>query len=128
VGDFLDRACPGIPSFAIIGAQVALMADLAWYWVPISAALTCSGGGMLLDIVTGREPVTFQGEPYEEVASAGSLVLLGCLLLADHFEWHNPWPVAISIAMAWAFVFFTRLAVVHCGWKSWRLKLRHSEP
>ena len=114
----------GLATFAIIGAQIALMANLPWYWVPISAALTCSGGGMLLDVVTGREPVTFQGEAYEEIASAGSLVLLGCLLVADHFEWHSPWPVATAIALAWSFVFVTRLAVVHYGWKSWRLQFR----
>jgi len=118
----------GLATFAIIGAQIALLANLAWYWVPISAALTCSGGGMLLDVVTGREPVTFQGEAYEEIASAGSLVLLGCLLLVDHFEWYSAWPVAISIGLAWGFVFLTRLAVVRYGWKSWRLQLRRREP
>ena len=65
----------GLATFTIIGAQVALEADLNWWWMAICAALTCAGGGMLLDVVTGREPRTFQGEPYEEIAVFGALVL-----------------------------------------------------
>ena len=38
----------GLAAFTVVGAKVALIADLAWYWVPICAALTCAGGGMLL--------------------------------------------------------------------------------
>ena len=57
----------GFATFAVVGAQVALMAGLGWYWIPFCAGLSCAGGGMLLDIVTGREPRTFQGELYEEI-------------------------------------------------------------
>jgi NitT/TauT family transport system substrate-binding protein len=76
----------GLSTFAVIGAKVALVADLSLFWVPFCAAITCAGGGMLLDIVTGREPRTFKGEPYEELAVAGAFVLLLCLEVADSFE------------------------------------------
>src|SRR5262249_22307614 len=65
----------GLAAFTIVGAEVALVAGLGWHWVPICAALTTAGGGTLLDVVTGQEPSTFKGEPYEEVAIGGALLL-----------------------------------------------------
>src|SRR5690606_26712935 len=86
----------GMAAFTVIGAKVAVLANLDWIWVPICAALTCAGGGMLLDIVTGREPRTFLGEPYEEVAIVGGLLMCAGLMLADRHE-HAPWIVTLSI-------------------------------
>jgi uncharacterized membrane protein YeiH len=117
----LDTA--GVAAFTVIGAKVALTAGLAWFWVPICAALTCSGRGMLLDIVTGREPRTFQGEPYEEIAVCGGLFMYGGLLLAGQFE-HSNWLITAVIVMTLIGVFAARLAVVHYGWRSWRLGSR----
>jgi NitT/TauT family transport system substrate-binding protein len=110
----------GLAAFAVIGAKVALIAGLAWFWAPICAALTCAGGGMLLDIVTGREPRTFQGEPYEEIAVAGGLFLLGGLLLAGLFE-HSRWMIEATIIATLIGVFTLRMAVVHYGWRAYRL-------
>jgi uncharacterized membrane protein YeiH len=110
----------GLASFTVIGAKVALIAGLAWFWAPICAALTCAGGGMLLDIVTGREPRTFQGEPYEEIAVGGGLFLLGGLLLAGLFE-HVGWMIEATIVATLIGVFVMRLAVVHYGWRAYRL-------
>jgi NitT/TauT family transport system substrate-binding protein len=90
------------------------------FWVPFCAALTCAGGGMLLDIVTGREPRTFKGEPYEELAVAGAFVLLLCLEVADIFE-HQAWIVTASIVVTLVFIFVLRLVVVKTGWRTYRL-------
>ncbi|MCP9890001.1 TRIC cation channel family protein [Cyanobium sp. Aljojuca 7D2] len=109
----------GLATFTIIGAQVALEADLSWWWMAICAALTCAGGGMLLDVVTGREPRTFQGEPYEEIAVLGALVLIVGLMIADHFETLQ-WPVLASMVVSWAFVFASRQLVVRHNLRSWR--------
>jgi NitT/TauT family transport system substrate-binding protein len=109
----------GLATFTIIGAQVALEADLHWWWMPICAALTCAGGGMLLDVVTGREPRTFQGEPYEEIAVLGALLLILGLLVADRFE-ALQWPVLAAMAVSWCCVFAARQVVVRFKIRSWR--------
>jgi NitT/TauT family transport system substrate-binding protein len=110
----------GLATFTIIGAQVAIIAELNWFWVPFCAALTCAGGGMLLDIVTGREPRTFQGEPYEEIAVLGGVLLLAGLCVADRFE-HQPLVVAATIAGTLVTVFALRITVVTLGLRSYRL-------
>jgi uncharacterized membrane protein YeiH/ABC-type nitrate/sulfonate/bicarbonate transport system substrate-binding protein len=110
----------GVAAFTVVGAKVALMAGVAWFWVPICAALTCAGGGMLLDIVTGREPRTFQGEPYEEIAIGGGLFLLAGFLIAGQFE-HEGWIIPTVLIATMIGVFITRLLVVRYGWRSFRL-------
>ena len=109
----------GLATFTIIGARVALEADLGWWWMAICAALTCAGGGMLLDVVTGREPRTFQGEPYEEIAVLGALVLIAGLLIADRFETLT-WPVLVALVVSWWFVYLLRQIVVKHNLRSWR--------
>lgn len=77
---------------------------------------------MLLDIVTGREPRSFQGEPYEEIAGGGLIVCLG-LQLADGYE-HATWIVTATIVVAMAAVFIIRLIVVKYRLRSCRLDFR----
>lgn len=108
----------GLATFTIIGARVALESDLDWWWMPICAALTCAGGGLLLDVVSGREPRTFQGEPYEEIAVLGALMLIGGLLIADRFETLQ-WPVLAALVLSWCVVFLGRELVVAYSWRSW---------
>lgn len=86
----------GFSLLAMTGAMVALSSGIAWYWVPICAALTCAGGGMLRDIVVNQEPMTFRGVIYEEVAIITALIFLGCLFIANQFE-GTPVPVFISV-------------------------------
>ena len=89
----------------------------------ICAALTCAGGGMLLDVVTGREPRTFQGEPYEEIAVGGGLFMYGGLVFANLFE-YSEWLVTLVIALTMAGVFTLRMLVIERGWRSFRLGMR----
>ena len=117
----------GLATFTIIGSWVALEAELGWWWMPICAALTCAGGGMLLDVVTGREPRTFQGEPYEEIAVLGSLVLIAALLIADQVDTLT-WPVLVALVLTWWTVFMARMLVVHFHLRSWRPGLSSREP
>ncbi|QVL52674.1 MAG: TRIC cation channel family protein [Cyanobium sp. M30B3] len=109
----------GLASFAVIGARVALLADLPWYWLPFSAAVSCTGGGCLMDIVTGREPRTFQGEPYEEIAVLGSLLLVVLWCAADGLQ-PATWPITAAMPLAWTAMLLARLWVVQRGWRSWR--------
>jgi NitT/TauT family transport system substrate-binding protein len=75
---------------------------------------------MLLDVVTGREPRTFQGEPYEEIAIIGGILLLVGLRVADGFE-HEPQIVTGSILVTLVVVFTLRMLVVTFGLRSYRL-------
>src|SRR5262245_11141535 len=110
----------GVAAFTMVGAKVALVAELTWYWIPICSALTCAGGGMLLDIVTGREPRAFQGEPHEGIAILGGLLLYACLHVANRYE-HSPWIVTASILLHLAFVYAARIVVIVYGIRSFRL-------
>lgn len=110
----------GLASFAVIGTRVALLADLPWYWLPFSAAVSCTGGGALMDVATGREPRTFQGEPYEEIAALGSLLLIALWCLVGRLGWIG-WGIPVAMLVAWLAMVIGRLLVVHCGWRSWRL-------
>lgn len=110
----------GLATFAVMGTRVALLAQLDWWWLPLSAALTCSGGGMLMDVVSGREPRSFKGEPYEELAILGSLALILLWSLAGRFE-PLTWPITAAMGFTWWLLFLLLLLVVRYGWRSWRL-------
>ena len=110
----------GLAAFTVVGAKVALVANLHWFWVPICSALTCAGGGMLTDVITGREPRTFLGEPYEEIAVAGGLLLYGGLWVANLFE-YSDWVVTTSIVVTLIAVFHVRMLVIRRGLRSLRL-------
>ena len=74
---------------------------------------------MLLDVVTGREPRTFQGEPYEEIAVLGALILIGGFMIADRFETLQ-WPVLAAMVVSWVNVFTLRQLVIRHDLRSWR--------
>jgi uncharacterized membrane protein YeiH/ABC-type nitrate/sulfonate/bicarbonate transport system substrate-binding protein len=110
----------GLAAFCIIGAKVAIVAELDWFWIPSLAALTCAGGGVLLDIVTGREPQTFRGKIYEEIAIIGGLFLFGMLYMANHVE-NVERHIVLSIILTFLLVFTTRIFIVRMGWSAPRL-------
>lgn len=107
----------GLAAFCIIGAKVAIVAQLAWFWIPLLAALTCAGGGVLLDIVSGREPRTFRGMMYEEIAIIGGLFLF-CMLYFANFVSNVEDYIELSIAATFVFVFALRMFVVAKGIRS----------
>jgi len=110
----------GIAAFTIIGAKVAIIADLYWFWIPICAAATCAGGGVLLDICTGREPRTFTGEIYEELAILGGLVLIALLSLANHVSDVEAF-IVHSIIFTFSLVYGLRIFIVQKGLRAPRL-------
>lgn len=99
---------------------MALLADLDWFWIPCLAAITCAGGGIMLDIVTGREPRTFRGVIYEEIAIIGGLFLMAMLYLADYVGNIERF-IEVSIALTFLLVFTTRIVIVRRNWRAPRL-------
>jgi uncharacterized membrane protein YeiH len=87
----------GFSMIAINGTLVAVMADLAWFWLPFCAAVSCTGGGLLQDVLTNREPGALRTTLFEEIAMVTALVLLGGLLLSNHLE-HTATPVHLTLA------------------------------
>ncbi|MFO7287904.1 MAG: ABC transporter substrate-binding protein [Gammaproteobacteria bacterium] len=116
----------GLSVFAIVGAQVALIAGLDWYYVPLCAAITAAGGGLLLDVITARPPRAFSGgAPYEGVAIGGSLLFLLLLWVATRYE-HEPGLVTAAIVIALLVTFTVRIVVIKFQIRSYRLVSRRS--
>jgi NitT/TauT family transport system substrate-binding protein len=88
----------GLSIAAAYGACVALSSSLHWFWAPILAAVSISGGGILRDILLGQAAQSLRGAlALEEIAIVVSLVLVAGLLLANQFE-HQVWMVYASVA------------------------------
>ena len=117
----------GMMAFTVIGANVAILAGLDWFWIPICSALSCAGGGVLMDVVTGTEPRTFRGEIYEEIAILGGLVMMLLLSLTDRIP-HDLVNLYVtgSIVAVLAVIFAARVYVVRTGMRSPLLMLRRA--
>jgi NitT/TauT family transport system substrate-binding protein len=100
----------GFSITAAAGALIAVRANMPWYWIPVLAALSCAGGGMLRDIVINREPRTFKGQFYEEQAFIGGVVLMLGLWIANAFE-HTDRPVYAAVACSFLAVLASRILV-----------------
>ncbi len=74
----------GLAVMTVVGAQVAIVAELPWFWIPICSAISASGGGMMMDVITGQEPKAFQGRPFEELAIVSSLLMMGLLHVSNY--------------------------------------------
>ncbi len=111
----------GLSAFSVIGASVAISAELHWFWAPICAALTCAGGGILLDICTGRPPRVLREDHYEELAAVGGFMLYALLgfsawLSATSDSWSLEELMFLSVLLTLAFVFTARFGIVRLGW------------
>lgn len=101
----------GFAILAIVGAQVAIAADVPIGWAPFCAALTCAGGGALRDIATISRPRTFQGVIYEEIAIVGGFVYVSLLLLFQGNE-HSIAPAVVSALSAMIVMVVLRTLVI----------------
>lgn len=106
----------GFGIVAIYGAIVSINADMNMLWVPLCAAASIAGGGILRDIVINREPVNFRGKIFEEAAIAGAIVLIGLLYLANLYE-ETPIPVYLSILAAIAFTIGLHTMINRREWR-----------
>jgi len=87
----------GYASLAAFGAVVPLSLGLPWVWAPFCAWLTCSGGSLVRDVLTGREPRSFRANVLDECTLLGGCWLSAGLWLANGFE-HTRWLVTAALA------------------------------
>lgn len=75
----------GLAVIATNGAIVSLLAGVPWVWVPVFAAISCAGGGLLLDVITSEPPRAFRGRIFEaeERGVISGLILLAALWAAN---------------------------------------------
>ena len=87
------------------------------------AAVTCAGGGVIMDIVSGREPRTFRGVMYEEIAILGGLALMALLHLAQ-FATNLELFVQVAIIQTFMLVYVLRIVSVQMDWTAPKLGAR----
>ena len=71
---------------------------------------------MLRDIVINREPSTFRGVVYEEVAVLGGLFVVAGLYVSNYFE-YSPEPVWLSVGGGIILVFVLKWLIYHYDWR-----------
>jgi uncharacterized membrane protein YeiH len=76
------------------------------------AALSCSGGGVIRDVIINQEPSAFKKTIYEEVAVLGALLMVVGLYFCNQFE-HSAYPVVICIVSTLLLIITIRIAVYH---------------
>lgn len=104
----------GFSVLAVNGATVAIVAGASLIWVPIAAALTVAGGGILTDVLTRREHEGFRGHVYEEAAVLGALAMLPGLAVANRHE-HRPVLVLVAVLVSLAVLFALRISIHRFG-------------
>jgi len=109
----------GLATFTIIGVIVAFSerCEPVWLWAPFLAALTAAGGGVLRDLLRPNSGIpTLKGEIYPEIAVVWGLGYALVLL-----AWQDDLSL-VRVVLLTVFIllgaFFTRIAVVHFGWRS----------
>jgi uncharacterized membrane protein YeiH len=102
----------GLGIYAVVGTQRAL--DFGLHFLPAAfvGLANAVGGGVLRDVLTGKETLLFKpGEFYILAAAAGTAVFLGLIYLVP-----LPAPEAAGWSIATTFVF--RLAAVSFNWQT----------
>jgi uncharacterized membrane protein YeiH len=118
----LLHRCVNLPEYvgfgivAIYGAIVSINAGMSMLWVPLCAASSIAGGGILRDIVINREPVNFRGKIFEEAAIAGAIVLVVLLYIANRFE-ESPLPVYLAILVSITFTIGLHTTINRKEWR-----------
>ena len=104
----------GVAAFTVIGAKAAIAAGLSWYWAPIMAALTCSGGSILSNAITGHESEVLKGELYEEIAFAGGLFMVLAFAITPYVPFHKTF-MSIVVLVSLVGTFSARWWVIKSG-------------
>ena len=102
----------GFGIVTVYGALACILAGSKWFWAPFAAAMTIAGGGIMRDVIINREPRNFRGAIFEEVGVLAGLMVVGGLMVANHFE-HSAWPVYAVLVLAAATAAALQLVIQH---------------
>jgi uncharacterized membrane protein YeiH len=102
----------GLGIFGVVGTQMALFAGLASAPAILTGVINATGGGLLRDVLTAREPLIFKPSQYYAATS-----LAGCTVFVALALW-----LALDAVMA-AFIaifltFFLRALTMWFDWKT----------
>lgn len=109
----------GLATFTITGVIVAAAqrCEPLWLWGPLLAALTAAGGGVLRDVLRSQADIpTLKGVIYPELALFWGLIYSLIIYFAGQ-------DLLLSTVLIMTIViivagFFSRILVVHFGWRS----------
>jgi uncharacterized membrane protein YeiH len=103
----------GIGIFGVIGTQMALFAGLASAPAILIGVINATGGGLLRDVLTAREPLIFKPSQYYAATS-----LAGCTIFVALALWLGQ----SAVTAAFIAIFLTFSLRVLTMWFDWKTK------
>ena len=102
----------GLGIFGVVGTQMALFAGLASAPAILTGVINATGGGLLRDVLTAREPLIFKPSQYYAATSlAGCIIFVAIALLLGQS--------AVTAAFIAIFLtFFLRALTMWFDWKT----------
>jgi uncharacterized membrane protein YeiH len=102
----------GIGIFGVIGTQMALFSGLASAPAILIGVINATGGGLLRDVLTAREPLIFKPSQYYAATS-----LAGCIVFVALALWLEQSAVTAAF-IAIFLTFFLRTLTMWFDWKT----------
>ncbi len=102
----------GLGIFGVVGTQMALFAGLASAPAILTGVINATGGGLLRDVLTAREPLIFKPSQYYAATS-----LAGCIIFVILALWLGQSAVTAAF-LAISLTFFLRALTMWFDWKT----------
>lgn len=102
----------GLGIFGVVGTQMALFAGLASAPAILTGVINATGGGLLRDVLTAREPLIFKPSQYYAATS-----LAGCTMFVALALWLGQNAEAAAFAAIFL-TFFLRALTMWFDWKT----------
>ncbi len=102
----------GLGIFGVVGTQMALFAGLASAPAILTGVINATGGGLLRDVLTAREPLIFKPSQYYAATS-----LAGCIVFVALALWLEL-DAVMAAFIAIFLTFFLRALTMWFDWKT----------
>ena len=102
----------GLGIFGVVGTQMALFAGLASAPAILTGVINATGGGLLRDVLTAREPLIFKPSQYYAATS-----LAGCIVFVALALWLEQ-DAVMAAFIAIFLTFFLRALTMWFDWKT----------